>query len=673
MAQSVSSSSFHVNELPLQDMAYAIRFLAMDAVQKANSGHPGMPMGMADVATVLFAKFLKFDVDNPKWPDRDRFILSAGHGSMLLYALSYLVGYEEMTLDQLKNFRQLGALTAGHPEYDPRVGIEMTTGPLGQGISTAVGFSLAERHLNARFGDNLVNHYTYVIASDGDLMEGVSHEACSLAGHLKLDRLIVLYDSNDISIDGSTELSYTEDSAKRFEAYGWDVQTIDGHDFDAIEVAINQAKTTDKPSLIICRTTIAFGAPTKAGTSAAHGSPLGDDEIAATRSALGWNHSPFEIPENLLKIWRDIGTKGQKEQDAWQARFDQSLDKQKFEQTYTKEIPKSVSSALKKLKESMVAEKPGLATRKSSGKALEVIVPLVEAMVGGSADLTPSNNTLVGDMQDLNANNYSGRYIRYGVREHGMATIMNGMALHGGVIPYAGTFLSFADYSRPAIRLAALMKQQVIHVMTHDSIGLGEDGPTHQPVEHLAALRAIPNVYVFRPADTIETIEAWEIALNLKEAPSILALSRQSLKDCRAMSDEKNLVAKGGYVLRESDTDHADLTLIATGSEVSLAIDVSRQLLKEGFTTRIVSIPCRELFLEQESEYCAAVLGQYPRVILEAGIRMGWEYFLRRGDLYCGVETFGESAPASDIFDYFGLTTEKITEKIIDMLASSDE
>lgn len=672
MTQAVQTPLNQGNSDLDQKMANAIRFLAMDAVQKANSGHPGMPMGMADVATVLFSKFLKFDVQNPQWPDRDRFILSAGHGSMLLYALGYLVGYEAMTIEQIKNFRQLGALTAGHPEIDPEIGIEMTTGPLGQGISTAVGFALAERHLNAKFGNDLVDHYTYVMASDGDLMEGVSHEGCSLAGHLKLDHLIVLYDSNDISIDGGTELSYTEDPAKRFEAYGWDVQTIDGHDHSAIATAIAQAKTTGTPSLIICRTEIGYGAPTKAGTSGAHGSPLGEQEIADTRKALGWEHAPFEIPEDILSPWRAAGKRSHDEYTAWQARLDQSSEKQNFEKIYSTALPSELNKALSDLKKSVIADKPGLATRKSSGKALEAIIPLVECMIGGSADLTPSNNTLVGDMQDLNASNYGGRYIRYGVREHGMATIMNGMAIHGGVIPYAGTFLQFADYSRPAIRLCALMKQRVIHVMTHDSIGLGEDGPTHQPVEHLAALRAIPNVYVFRPADTIETIEAWQVALNKNDAPSVLALSRQSLYDCREIAGEENLVAKGGYVLRESENDHADITLIATGSEVSLAIDVSRKLLDEGFSTRIVSMPCRDLFLEQPSEYIFSVIGQYPRVIIEAGVRMGWDRIMRRNDLFFGVDRFGKSAPAPDVYDHFELTVEKIVEKTIDMLASSE-
>lgn len=653
-------------------MAHAIRFLAIDAVQKANSGHPGMPMGMADVATVLFSKFLKFDVNNPCWPDRDRFILSAGHGSMLLYALSYLLGYKDMTLDQIKNFRQLGALTAGHPEYDPDIGIEMTTGPLGQGIATAVGFAVAERHLNARFGDHLVDHHTYVIASDGDLMEGISHEGCSLAGHLKLNRLIVLYDSNDISIDGETGLSYSEDAGKRFESYGWDVQTIDGHDHMAIEKAIAQAKTTTTPSLIICQTTIGYGAPTKAGQSSSHGSPLGEEEIIGTREALGWDHPAFDIPQDLLNLWRDVGKKGTDSYAQWQKRLNDDAQKASFEQSYKTHLPNKLNQTLIDLKKSLLGDKLGLATRKSSGKALEAIVPLVETMIGGSADLTPSNNTLVADMQDLNANNYGGRYLRYGVREHGMAALMNGMALHGGIIPYAGTFLQFSDYARPAIRLAALMKQRVIHVMTHDSIGLGEDGPTHQPVEHLAALRTMPNVYVFRPADTVETIESWQVALEKTDAPSILALSRQGLKDCRSIAGEENLVAKGGYVLRESDADHADLTLIATGSEVSLAIDVSRLLLDEGFSTRIVSMPCQELFLEQNAEYRGQVLGQYPRIVIEAGTRLGWDRFMTDTDLFFGVETFGESAPAKDVYAHFGLTPEKITEKIIDRLASSD-
>ncbi len=659
--------------MELQDkMAHAIRFLAIDAVQKANSGHPGMPMGMADVATVLFSKFLTFDVHNPNWANRDRFILSAGHGSMLLYALGYLLGYPKMTLQELQNFRQMGAITAGHPEYDPDIGIEMTTGPLGQGIASAVGFAIAERHLNARFGDDVMNHHTYVIASDGDLMEGISHEACSLAGHLKLDRLIVLYDSNAISIDGETDLSYSEDPVKRFQSYGWDVQEIDGHDHTAIEKAISQAKKTPTPSLVICRTTIGFGAPNKAGKSASHGSPLGEEEVKLTREALNWHHKAFEIPDEVLYAWRNTGKKSSKLFTQWQAQLKNNPQKALFEESYAGRIPKNLENILIDLKKTLIAEKNGLATRKSSGKALEVIIPIIETMMGGSADLTPSNNTHVNGMSDLNAGNYAGRYIRYGVREHAMAAIMNGMALHGGVIPYAGTFLQFSDYSRPAIRLAALMKKRVIHVMTHDSIGLGEDGPTHQPVEHLASLRAIPNLYVFRPADTVETIEAWQTALNMDDAPSVLALSRQNIADCRSIADEKNRVAKGGYVLRESANDHSDLTLIATGSEVALAIDVSRQLLDEGFSTRIISMPCRELFLEQSPEYRARILGQYPRIIIEAGVRMGWDRFMRAGDLFFGVPSFGESAPAKDVYAHFGLTREKIAEKVIDMLASAD-
>ncbi len=651
----------------LQTMANAIRALAMDAVEAAKSGHPGMPMGMADVATVLFTKFLKFDAKTPNWADRDRFILSAGHGSALLYALGYLTGYERMTIEEVKRFRQLGSLTPGHPEVDPSLGIEMTTGPLGQGVSTAVGFALAERIANARFGDALVDHTTYVIASDGDLMEGVSHEACSLAGHLGLNRLIVLWDDNHISIDGSTDLSFTDDTPARFRSYGWNTISVDGHDMAAVEAAITQARaSTDKPTLIACRTIIGKGAPTKANTHGCHGSPLGADEIAATRVAIDWPHAPFVVPDDVLSAWRAAGARSADALAAWTARLNaqDSATQGAFAQAVSRGVPAALNDAIVAFKAKISADKPSWATRVASGNTLDILVPLIPEMVGGSADLTPSNNTKAKGSVDVKGRGeFAGQYVRYGVREHGMATLMNGMALHGGVIPYGGTFMQFADYCRPAIRLAALMKQRSIFVMTHDSIGLGEDGPTHQPVEHLAALRAIPNLLVLRPGDAVETAECWQIALERVNGPSVLALTRQNVPTLRTEHTAENRSARGAYVLAEAEGDRK-ATILATGSEVSLAMEARAALQADGIGAAVVSMPSWELFAEQDAAYQAAVLGDGVRVGVEAAIRLGWDRWLGANGTFIGMAGFGESAPYQELYKHFGITAEAVTAAV---------
>jgi len=646
-------------------LANAIRALAMDAVEKANSGHPGMPMGMADVATVLYQKFLKFDPKAPNWPDRDRFILSAGHGSMLLYALSYLTGYDRMTMDEIKKFRQLHSLTPGHPEVMPEIGAEMTTGPLGQGISTAVGFALAERMLNARFGDDLVNHKTYVIAGDGDMMEGVSHEACSLAGHLKLGKLVVLYDDNGISIDGSTELSFTEDVCKRFEAYGWSTQRIDGHDFAQIEAALQKAQNSEKPTLIACKTRIGFGAPTKEGSHNCHGSPLGADEIKGAREKLGWSAEPFEIPAEILHEWRSIGTRAQIDSQAWNRRLNTSAQKAEFEQTLSPDISAAVNQGIAEARAYFASEKPKLATRSASGKVLEFLVPKLKNLIGGSADLTPSNNTKVkGPEVVAPANGYKGQYVHYGVREFGMSTIMNGMALHGGLIPYGGTFLSFTDYCRPAIRLAALMKKRVVFVMTHDSIGLGEDGPTHQPVEHVAALRCIPNLQVFRPCDGIETAECWQLALNTTTAPSVLVLTRQNLPTVRTDATGENLCAKGAYVISPAQGE-AKASLFATGSEIEIALEAQKQLAAKNIPAEVISVPSFELFAKQSDAYKASIIGKKTvKVAVEALIRQGWDSLIGNDSAFVGMTGFGESAPAPVLYKHFGITAEAVVEAV---------
>ncbi len=657
-------------DLMHKDMANAIRALAMDAVEQAKSGHPGMPMGMADVATVLWSQFLRFDPENPSWPDRDRFILSAGHGSMLLYALAYLTGYKKMTIEQIKNFRQLGSLTPGHPEHDIEIGVETTTGPLGQGFANSVGFALAERILNARFGNELVDHRTFVIASDGDLMEGVSHEAASLAGHLKLGRLIVFYDDNKISIDGPTSLSFTENVQERFCAYGWHVQEVDGHDPAAIANATQAALAeTGKPSLIACRSIIGYGAPNKQGTSATHGAALGADEVSAARKNLGWNHPPFVVPENILDAWRKTGARGGAERKAWQDKHAKAKDHAEFDRVMNGELPKNLDEVFAQLKSKIAAEKPKHATRQSSGAVLEVVLPVMPELIGGSADLTPSNNTQVKNFAPVKPENYNGRYVHFGVREHAMAAAMNGAALHGGIIPYGGTFLQFADYCRPSIRLAALMKQRVVFIMTHDSIGLGEDGPTHQPVEHLAALRAIPDLLVFRPCDGVETAECWQLALQNKNRPSLLALSRQGLPTVRSRDGKtcpENLSAMGAYVLAGMD-EKRNVTLLATGSEVSLAIEARERLAKDGIKAAVVSMPSWELFEEQAEDYRASVLGAAPRVAVEAGIRQGWDRYLGDRSAFVGMKGFGASAPAEALYKHFGITADAVIAAVKDI------
>ena len=656
-----ANSSNNGVSAPLKDMANAIRALSMDAVQAANSGHPGLPMGAADIATVLYTKFLKIDPLAPNWPDRDRFVLSAGHGSMLQYALHYLVGFADMTLEEIKNFRQLGARTAGHPEYGHASGIETTTGPLGQGISTAVGMALAERMMNARFGDDLVDHYTYVIASDGDLMEGISHEAISIAGHMQLSRLIVLYDDNDISIDGPLSLAETGDALKRFDAAGWDTVRIDGHDTDAIEKAIAAARTSDKPSLIACKTQIGYGSPNKAGTSGVHGAPLGDDEIGLTREQLGWSHAPFDVPSDILDAWRMAGRTHASTRKAWEQRLDaQSAEtKNRFERVVAGDLPEGLDEAVDNFKKHLAEEKPGWATRKSSEEVLKAIVPHVPEMIGGSADLTGSNNTKTPEQSAVQADNFGGQFIHWGIREHGMAAAMNGMALHGGFIPYSGTFLVFSDYSRPAIRLSALMQQRTIHVLTHDSIGLGEDGPTHQPVEHMAALRAIPNTYVFRPADAIETLECWQLALKLENAPSVLALTRQGLPAMRGY-EERNACAHGAYELAAGGKD-PQVTIMASGSEIAVAMQARAQLEEAGIGARVVSVPCMELFEQQSAATKADILGDTPlRIGVEAAIQMSWDRYLRDQDIFIGMDDFGASAPADQLFKHFGITAEAV-------------
>ncbi|MCD6034602.1 MAG: tkt [Rickettsiales bacterium] len=648
-----------------QEMANAIRALSMDAVQKANSGHPGMPMGMADVATVLFRDFLKFDPKHPHWPDRDRFILSAGHGSMLLYALLYLTGYEDISLDDIKNFRQLGAKTAGHPEYGHAEGIETTTGPLGQGLANAVGFAIAEQLLAARFGAKTVDHHTYVIAGDGCLMEGISQEAISLAGHLKLGKLIVLWDDNLISIDGPTSLSTSDDQKKRFEASGWDVQAVNGHDADAVSHAIAKARETNTPSLIACRTTIGYGAPTKAGSSSSHGSPLGKDEIEGARKNLGWAHAPFEIPPHILSSWREVGNNGASAYKAWNSAASTLPNKSEFDRLMKGDLPASFTQTIDAFKQQMSTEKPAWATRKSSGKVLEALVPVVPELIGGSADLTGSNLTKTGTQKPVTAQDFSGNYLYYGIREHGMAAAMNGMALHGGVIPYGGTFLVFTDYCRPSIRLSALMGKRVIYVMTHDSIGLGEDGPTHQPVEHMAALRVIPNLYTFRPADAVETAECWQIALESTSTPSVLALTRQEVPTLRTEHTKENLCRKGAYILAEAAGGKVDVTIFATGSEVMLAIEAKARLEAEKLGVRVISVPSTELFDAQEKDYKLNLLcNDSIKVAVEAASVQGWEKYIGPHGIFVGMQGFGASGPAEELYKHFGITTDAIVERV---------
>ena len=651
-------------EVTARQMANAIRALAMDAVEAAQSGHPGMPMGMADAATVLFTRHLKFDPARPDWPDRDRFVLSAGHGSMLLYALLHLTGHARPTIEDIRAFRQLGSPCAGHPENFELAGVETTTGPLGQGLATAVGMAIAERHLNAEFGDALVDHRTWVIAGDGCLMEGISHEAIGLAGHLRLGRLGVLWDDNRISIDGPTSLSTSEDIAKRFEAAGWHVIACDGHDAEGVDAALEAAKADPRPSLIACRTTIGYGAPKKAGTAGAHGSPLGAEEIAAARAALDWDAAAFEIPAEIRTAWRMAGLRGEVEAAAWHGRLADSNRRPEFERRLAGDPPAAAFAALDAHIAALIAAPQKVATRKASELALEAVLPLAPGMIGGSADLTGSNNTKTKDLQPLTAENYGGRYIYYGIREFGMAAAMNGMALHGMLLPFGGTFLVFADYMRGAIRLSALQRARVVYVLTHDSIGLGEDGPTHQPVEHLLSLRAIPNLAVYRPCDAVETAEAWALAMADKTRPSVLALSRQNLPQMRTASATANLTARGAYRLRAA-TAPRRVVFVATGSEVHAAADAAARLEGEGIGCDLVSMPCWEAFDAQGADYRADILPEDALLVsVEAGVTLGWERYTGSGGLNIGIDTFGASAPAEALFAHFGFGADAIAEKV---------
>ena len=642
-------------------MANAIRVLAMDAVQAAGSGHPGAPMGLADVATVLFNRFITIDPADHAWPDRDRFVMSAGHGSMLVYAINHLLGYDDMDTGQLRAFRQLGSRTAGHPEYGHAKGVEVTTGPLGQGISAAVGMALAERMMNARFGDGLVDHWTYVLAGDGCLMEGISHEAIDFAGHLGLGRLIVFWDDNSITIDGPTGLSTSTDQGRRFEAAGWHVQAVDGHDNQAIAAAVEAARADRRPSMIACRTVIGKGAPNKAGSHKVHGAPLGQDEVAATRAALGWNAAPFEVPDQVRDGWRQIAARGSRARAAWRAAKAADPRAGAFDAALAPPDAAALGAAMAGHKRRLAADAPGVATRKASEMALEVVNSVLPNSVGGSADLTGSNNTLTSAMRPVTRDDYSGDYIHYGVREHGMAAVMNGIALHGGFFTYGGTFLVFSDYARPAIRLSALMGLPVTYVMTHDSIGLGEDGPTHQPVETIAALRAIPNLNVIRPADAVETAEAWEIATAAQTTPNVLCLSRQNLPTLRRAHGDANLTARGAYVLVEPEGKR-DVTFIATGSEVEIAVVAAGLLGAQGIAAAVVSAPCFELFEEQDEAYRRSVLGRAPRVGIEAAIRQGWDKWLGEKGRFVGMTGFGASAPAPELYRHFGITAEAAAE-----------
>jgi transketolase len=644
----------------LQTMADAIRVLSMDAVEQASNGHPGMPMGMADVASVLWTRFLKYDASRPDWADRDRFVLSGGHGSMLLYSLLHLSGFKAVTMEELKNLRQLGSKTPGHPEWGHTAGVETTTGPLGQGVATAIGMAIAERHLAARFGEDLVDHRTWVECGDGDLMEGVSHEAISLAGRLKLSKLTLLWDDNNVTIDGDVGLSDTTDQLARFKAAGWAVKRIDGHNHGQIAGALRWAMRQDKPSLIACRTKIGKGAGTLEGHHSTHGAALGKAEVAATREKLGWPHEPFVVPDEVYKPWRSAGRRGAKARKAWEARLAKSDYKAEFERAMRGDLPAEAFAKLDAFIAESVANKPGAATRAHSGAALNALFPQIPDLVGGSADLSGSNNTLVKGTQTLDAPDYAGRYINFGIREFGMAAAMNGMALHGGVIPYAGTFLVFSDYSRPALRLGAIMGIRVIHVFTHDSIGVGEDGPTHQPIEHLASLRAMPNLNLFRPADAVETAECWKAALQSVGAPSAMALSRQKTPAVRTTAASENLSAKGAYELAAADGE-ARVTIFASGTEVALALAARDTLQAEGVPTRVVSTPCWELFDQQSDAYKAQVIGLAPvRVAVEAAASFGWSKFIGENGAFVGMNGFGASAPAEKLFEHFGITAKAV-------------
>jgi len=658
-----------------QQMANAIRFLSADAVEAAQSGHPGLPMGAADIATVLFTKFLTFDPKKPDWPDRDRFVFSAGHGSMLLYSLLYLLGYSDIDIEEIKRFRQLGSKTAGHPEYGHAAGIETTTGPLGQGTGNAVGMALAERVLNARFGDDIVNHYTYALVGDGCLMEGISQEAISLAGHLKLNKLIFLWDDNGITIDGNVALADSTDQLARFEASGWQALSCDGHDQDAIAAAIETARGSDKPTLIAAKTTIGYGAPQKAGTNKAHGSPLGPEEIRAAREALGWPHPRFEVPSEILDKWRIAGLRSSAKRKEWETRFAEvdAETRGEFERRMRGDLPSGFVQAMHRFKRRMNEEQPKLASRKSSEMTLEEINAIVPETIGGSADLTGSNNTRTSQTAPITAGDYSGRFVHYGIREHGMAAIMNGMTLHGGLIPYSGTFLTFSDYCRGALRLSALMGIRVIHVMTHDSIGLGEDGPTHQPVEHLAALRAIPNLLVFRPADAVEVAECWQLALESRAAPSILALSRQNLPTLRLDEHDENKSARGAYEIAPASGE-AKVTIYATGSEVEIGVAARKRLEAEGVPTRVVSVPSFELFRRQTAEYRRALIDDSSlKIAIEAGVRQGWDELIGRHGLFVGMNGFGASGPGPELYQHFGITADAVVTAVRGELGTREE
>jgi transketolase len=648
----------------LRDLADCIRFLSMDAVQQAKSGHPGMPMGMADIAAVLFSEFLKFDAADPYWFDRDRFVISNGHGSMLLYSLLYLTGYKDMTIEEIKRFRQIDSRTAGHPEYRHATGIETTTGPLGQGIANSVGLALGERIMNASFGDNLVNHHTYVFLGDGCLMEGISHEAISLAGHLKLGKLIAFWDDNSISIDGATSLAESDDHPARFRAANWHVQQIDGHDTDAIRAAIIEAqKVTDRPSMIACKTIIGFGFPTRAGTQKAHSDAPGEDEIAGARKILGWTSPPFEIPEALLNDWRKIGAKGGPARMAWAVRVQTaSPDKRDdFERRMNGELPSGWRAAIAAAKQELSGSEKDLATRQASGIVLNHLFDAIPELLGGSADLTPSNNTKAKNQVEIKPGEYGGSYLHYGVREHGMAATMNGLALHGGLIPYGGTFLTFSDYCRPAIRLAAIMEVRSIFVMTHDSIGLGEDGPTHQPIEHLSALRAIPRLAVYRPGDPIETAECWEAIMDAPRQAALIALSRQPMPLLRRDPSDANRSARGAYVLQEAEGGERQLTILASGSELHLAVEARSVLQDEGIRTAVVSMPCRLLFEKQDAAYKKSVLGaSRARVAVEAAVQDSWDRYLGLDGVFVGMHEFGASGKIDDVYKKFDITTDAV-------------
>ncbi|ADR52160.1 transketolase [Candidatus Liberibacter solanacearum CLso-ZC1] len=642
-------------------MANAIRFLSMDAIENVNSGHPGLPMGMADVITVLFSQFMAFDPKCPSWPNRDRFVLSAGHGSMLYYSLLYLLGYQDITIDDIKKFRTIGSKTAGHPEYGFLSGIEATTGPLGQGIANAVGMAIAERKLRDEFSDALINHYTYVLVGDGCLMEGISQEAISLAGHLGLNKLIVLWDNNGISIDGSISLADSTDQHARFRASGWNTLSVNGHDYNAIASILREAQESNKPTMIACETVIGFGSPNKAGTNKVHGSALGKEEIKATRKALNWNLDPFLIPDEIMKEWRSVGLRSSQIRADWQSHLSsiESDVQKEFNRRFSDELPDCFDNTIMQLKKKIGESKPEVATRKSSEMVLEVINDCLPEIIGGSADLTGSNGTKTSQMKSISRSDFSGRYLHYGVREHAMAAVMNGIALHKGLVPYSGTFMVFSDYSRPSIRLASLMGIRVVHVLTHDSIGVGEDGPTHQPVEHMAALRAIPNLLVFRPADSIETLECWQVALKKKSCPSVLSLSRQNLPFLRTQYEEKNLCSLGAYDYIACP--NAQVAIFASGSELKIAVEARNLLSARNISARVISVPCFELFFEQSDAYRAQIIGTSPvKIAVEAGLRQGWDSLIGSDGDFVGMKGFGSSGSCDLLYQHFGITATAI-------------